>query len=104
MPLFTKLAPPGVAAASKLCGVVCMSQGGGGGHLADLTLLFYCFPFSLPTCPFCPSEDGVVERSSPKSEIEVMSEPPEEKVTARTGASCPSGGHVADIYLANINK
>ncbi|XP_055458544.1 SLIT-ROBO Rho GTPase-activating protein 2 isoform X2 [Meriones unguiculatus] len=50
------------------------------------------------------TEDGVVERSSPKSEIEVMSEPPEEKVTARTGASCPTGGHVADIYLANINK
>uniref|UniRef100_A0A8C2RUS9 SLIT-ROBO Rho GTPase activating protein 2 n=1 Tax=Capra hircus TaxID=9925 RepID=A0A8C2RUS9_CAPHI len=38
-------------------------------------------------------------RSSPKSEIEVISEPPEEKVTARAGASCPSGGHVADIYL-----
>lgn len=50
------------------------------------------------------TEDGVVERSSPKSEIEVISEPPEEKVTARVGASCPSGGHVADIYLANINK
>lgn len=45
-----------------------------------------------------------MERSSPKSEIEVISEPPEEKVTARAGASCPSGGHVADIYLANINK
>ncbi|XP_049626890.1 SLIT-ROBO Rho GTPase-activating protein 2 isoform X3 [Suncus etruscus] len=50
------------------------------------------------------TEDGVMERSSPKSEIEVISEPPEEKVTARAGASCPSGGHVADIYLANINK
>ncbi|XP_036298441.1 SLIT-ROBO Rho GTPase-activating protein 2 isoform X2 [Pipistrellus kuhlii] len=50
------------------------------------------------------TEDSVVERSSPKSEIEVMSEPPEEKVTARAGASCPSGGHVADIYLANINN
>ncbi|KAG8518105.1 LOW QUALITY PROTEIN: SLIT-ROBO Rho GTPase-activating protein 2 [Galemys pyrenaicus] len=50
------------------------------------------------------TEDGVTERSSPKSEIEVISEPPEEKVTARAGASCPSGGHVADIYLANINK
>ncbi|XP_074178341.1 SLIT-ROBO Rho GTPase-activating protein 2 isoform X5 [Rhinolophus sinicus] len=50
------------------------------------------------------TEDGVVERSSPKSEIEVISEPPEEKVTARVGASCPSGGHVADIYLANINN
>uniref|UniRef100_G3TDT4 SLIT-ROBO Rho GTPase-activating protein 2 n=1 Tax=Loxodonta africana TaxID=9785 RepID=G3TDT4_LOXAF len=40
------------------------------------------------------TEDGVVERSSPKSEIEVISEPPEEKVTARAGASCPSGGHI----------
>uniref|UniRef100_A0A8C0FB95 SLIT-ROBO Rho GTPase activating protein 2 n=1 Tax=Bubo bubo TaxID=30461 RepID=A0A8C0FB95_BUBBB len=50
------------------------------------------------------TEDGISERSSPKSEIEINSEPPEEKVTARAGASCPSGGHVADIYLANINK
>ncbi|XP_066192005.1 SLIT-ROBO Rho GTPase-activating protein 2 isoform X2 [Sylvia atricapilla] len=49
------------------------------------------------------TEDGMSERSSPKSEIEINSEPPEEKVT-RAGASCPSGGHVADIYLANINK
>uniref|UniRef100_A0A8C3KXX2 SLIT-ROBO Rho GTPase-activating protein 2 n=1 Tax=Chrysolophus pictus TaxID=9089 RepID=A0A8C3KXX2_CHRPC len=45
-----------------------------------------------------------VHLSSPKSEIEINSEPPEEKVMARAGASCPSGGHVADIYLANINK
>nr|XP_041577246.1 SLIT-ROBO Rho GTPase-activating protein 2 isoform X3 [Taeniopygia guttata] len=50
------------------------------------------------------TEDGMSERSSPKSEMEINSEPPEEKVTARAGASCPSGGHVADIYLANINK
>uniref|UniRef100_A0A8C3RA62 SLIT-ROBO Rho GTPase-activating protein 2 n=1 Tax=Cyanoderma ruficeps TaxID=181631 RepID=A0A8C3RA62_9PASS len=49
------------------------------------------------------TEDGMSERSSPKSEIEINSEPPEEKVT-RAGASCPSGGHVADIYLANINN
>ncbi|KAI1231046.1 hypothetical protein IHE44_0008491 [Lamprotornis superbus] len=49
-------------------------------------------------------EDGMSERSSPKSEIEINSEPPEEKVTARAGASCPSGSHVADIYLANINN
>uniref|UniRef100_A0A674IQ47 SLIT-ROBO Rho GTPase activating protein 2 n=1 Tax=Terrapene triunguis TaxID=2587831 RepID=A0A674IQ47_9SAUR len=59
-------------------------------------------------CAFLPllllSEDGSSERSSPKSEIEINSEPPEEKVTARAGANCPSGGHVADIYLANINK
>lgn len=75
-----------------------------GGHLAGLTLLFVLFSL-LPTyLSLLPSEDGVVERSSPKSEIEVMSEPPEEKVTARAGASCPTGGHVADIYLANINK
>ncbi|XP_078247981.1 SLIT-ROBO Rho GTPase-activating protein 2 isoform X4 [Pogona vitticeps] len=50
------------------------------------------------------TEDGISERSSPKSEIEINSEPPEEKVTARAGSSCPSGSHVADIYLANINK
>ncbi|XP_074833336.1 SLIT-ROBO Rho GTPase-activating protein 2 isoform X2 [Carettochelys insculpta] len=50
------------------------------------------------------TEDGSSERSSPKSEIEINSEPPEEKVTARAGTNCPSGGHVADIYLANINK
>lgn len=99
MLLLTELAQPGIAAVSEpLRGCVCVL----GGHLADLTLLFVLF--SLPACPFSPSEDGVVERSSPKSEIEVISEPPEEKVTARAGASCPSGGHVADIYLANINK
>ncbi|XP_054835452.1 SLIT-ROBO Rho GTPase-activating protein 2 isoform X4 [Eublepharis macularius] len=50
------------------------------------------------------TEDGTSERSSPKSEMEVNSEPPEEKVTARTSSNCPSGSHVADIYLANINK
>ncbi|KYO21613.1 SLIT-ROBO Rho GTPase-activating protein 2 isoform X2 [Alligator mississippiensis] len=50
------------------------------------------------------TEDGISERSSPKSEIEINSEPPEEKVTARASANCPSGSHVADIYLANINK
>uniref|UniRef100_A0A8D0DKJ0 SLIT-ROBO Rho GTPase-activating protein 2 n=1 Tax=Salvator merianae TaxID=96440 RepID=A0A8D0DKJ0_SALMN len=50
------------------------------------------------------TEDGTSERSSPKSEIEINSEPPEEKVTARTSSNCPSGSHVADIYLANINK
>uniref|UniRef100_A0A7M4FXF8 SLIT-ROBO Rho GTPase-activating protein 2 n=1 Tax=Crocodylus porosus TaxID=8502 RepID=A0A7M4FXF8_CROPO len=50
------------------------------------------------------TEDSISERSSPKSEIEINSEPPEEKVTARASANCPSGSHVADIYLANINK
>ncbi|XP_070601637.1 SLIT-ROBO Rho GTPase-activating protein 2 isoform X4 [Erythrolamprus reginae] len=50
------------------------------------------------------TEDGTSERSSPKSEVEINSEPPEEKVTARAGSNCPSGSHVADIYLANINK
>ncbi|XP_048352271.1 SLIT-ROBO Rho GTPase-activating protein 2 isoform X2 [Sphaerodactylus townsendi] len=50
------------------------------------------------------TEDGTLERSSPRSEVEVNSEPTEEKVTARAGSNCPSGSHVADIYLANINK
>ncbi|XP_029429697.1 SLIT-ROBO Rho GTPase-activating protein 2 isoform X2 [Rhinatrema bivittatum] len=51
-------------------------------------------------------EDGFLERSSPKSELEVPLEPPppEAKVTSRLSTSCPGGGHVADIYLANINK
>lgn len=102
MPLLTEPAQPGVTAAAVMWGRVCRP----GGHRAALTLRFVllCFPSPLPACPFSPSEDGVVERCSPKSEIEVISEPPEEKVTARAGASGPSGGHVADIYLANINK
>nr|XP_026654848.1 SLIT-ROBO Rho GTPase-activating protein 2 [Zonotrichia albicollis] len=62
------------------------------------------FDYAFISALLLPSEDGMSERSSPKSEIEINSEPPEEKVTARAGASCPSGGHVADIYLANINK
>lgn len=75
---------------------VCVSVSVCGGRLARLTLLFVLLSPLRPR-----SEDGAVERSSPKPEV---SEPPEEKVTARAGASCPSGGHVADIYLANINK
>lgn len=51
------------------------------------------------------AEDALLERSSPRTELEVAPEPPpEEKVTARATIACPSGGHVADIYLANINK
>ncbi|XP_069046487.1 SLIT-ROBO Rho GTPase-activating protein 2 isoform X5 [Lepisosteus oculatus] len=52
-------------------------------------------------------EDGFTERSSPKAELEVASEvppPPEEKVSTRGSVSSPTGGHVADIYLANLNK
>uniref|UniRef100_A0A452HIX4 SLIT-ROBO Rho GTPase activating protein 2 n=1 Tax=Gopherus agassizii TaxID=38772 RepID=A0A452HIX4_9SAUR len=71
-------------------------------HTSDDGCVFVCgFLFLLLLLL---SEDGSSERSSPKSEIEINSEPPEEKVTARASANCPSGGHVADIYLANINK
>ncbi|XP_030076742.1 SLIT-ROBO Rho GTPase-activating protein 2 isoform X6 [Microcaecilia unicolor] len=50
-------------------------------------------------------EDSFLERSSPKSELDIPLEPPPEaKVISRANAVCPSGGHVADIYLANINK
>ncbi|XP_075709830.1 SLIT-ROBO Rho GTPase-activating protein 2 isoform X2 [Rhinoderma darwinii] len=51
------------------------------------------------------SDDPPSERSSPRSDPEQSSEPlGEEKVTARASLSCPTGSHVADIYLANINK
>ncbi|KAM4700850.1 SLIT-ROBO Rho GTPase-activating protein 2 isoform 2-T2 [Discoglossus pictus] len=51
------------------------------------------------------SEDPPSERSSPRSEPEQSTEAlHESKITARPSLSCPSGGHVADIYLANINK
>ncbi|KAG9485460.1 hypothetical protein GDO78_008503 [Eleutherodactylus coqui] len=55
--------------------------------------------------PATGSDDSPSERSSPRSDPEQTSEPlVEEKVTARASLSCPTGGHVADIYLANINK
>uniref|UniRef100_A0A674JMM7 SLIT-ROBO Rho GTPase activating protein 2 n=1 Tax=Terrapene triunguis TaxID=2587831 RepID=A0A674JMM7_9SAUR len=72
-------------------------------HTSDDDCVFVCAFLPLLLLLLL-SEDGSSERSSPKSEIEINSEPPEEKVTARAGANCPSGGHVADIYLANINK
>ncbi|KAG8589257.1 hypothetical protein GDO81_006318 [Engystomops pustulosus] len=51
------------------------------------------------------SDDPPSERSSPRSDPEQSSDPSaEEKVTARASLSCPTGSHVADIYLANINK
>ncbi|OCT94532.1 hypothetical protein XELAEV_18012206mg [Xenopus laevis] len=51
------------------------------------------------------SEDPPSERSSPRSESEQSSDPlQEEKITARATLSCATGSHVADIYLANINK
>ncbi|XP_069802369.1 SLIT-ROBO Rho GTPase-activating protein 2 isoform X1 [Dendropsophus ebraccatus] len=55
--------------------------------------------------PATGSDDPPSERSSPRSDPEQSSEPlAEEKVTARASLSCPTGSHVADIYLANINK
>ncbi|CAJ0949638.1 unnamed protein product [Ranitomeya imitator] len=55
--------------------------------------------------PASGSDDPPSERSSPRSDPEQSSEPlVEEKVTARASLSCPTGSHVADIYLANINK
>ncbi|CAH2220941.1 SLIT-ROBO Rho GTPase-activating 2 isoform X3 [Pelobates cultripes] len=51
------------------------------------------------------SEDPPSERSSPRSEPEQSTESlHEEKIMARATLSCPTGSHVADIYLANINK
>ncbi|XP_063072117.1 SLIT-ROBO Rho GTPase-activating protein 2 isoform X2 [Engraulis encrasicolus] len=42
--------------------------------------------------------DGFGGRGSPKADAD------EERVATRGSASSPTGGHVADIYLANLNK
>ncbi|XP_075471271.1 SLIT-ROBO Rho GTPase-activating protein 2 isoform X2 [Ascaphus truei] len=61
--------------------------------------------YSSRRVPVTGSEDPPSERSSPRSDPEQNSESThEEKVLARASLSCPSGGHVADLYLANINK
>ncbi|XP_048860228.1 SLIT-ROBO Rho GTPase-activating protein 2 isoform X2 [Brienomyrus brachyistius] len=51
-------------------------------------------------------EDGVAGRGSPKADAELAADamPLEEKVSTRGSLSSPTGGHVADIYLANLNK
>ncbi|KAL4622413.1 SLIT-ROBO Rho GTPase-activating protein 2 isoform X1 [Arapaima gigas] len=51
-------------------------------------------------------EDNFTGRGSPKAELEAAADapPPEEKVSTRGSVSSPTGGHVADIYLANLNK
>uniref|UniRef100_A0A4W4GNK4 SLIT-ROBO Rho GTPase activating protein 2a n=1 Tax=Electrophorus electricus TaxID=8005 RepID=A0A4W4GNK4_ELEEL len=46
----------------------------------------------------------VFGRGSPKADFEASHEAVEEKVSTRGSASSPTGGHVADIYLANLNK
>uniref|UniRef100_A0A8C9SXC2 SLIT-ROBO Rho GTPase activating protein 2 n=1 Tax=Scleropages formosus TaxID=113540 RepID=A0A8C9SXC2_SCLFO len=51
-------------------------------------------------------EDSFTGRGSPKAEVEAVPDTPlpEEKVSMRGSVSSPAGGHVADIYLANLNK
>ncbi|XP_051967202.1 SLIT-ROBO Rho GTPase-activating protein 2-like isoform X2 [Xyrauchen texanus] len=48
--------------------------------------------------------DGYTGRGSPKADLEASHEAIEGKMSARASASSPIGGHVADIYLANLNK
>ncbi|XP_031423701.1 SLIT-ROBO Rho GTPase-activating protein 2 isoform X3 [Clupea harengus] len=50
--------------------------------------------------------DGFTGRGSPKADLEGSHESglQGEKVSTRGSASSPTGGHVADIYLANLNK
>ncbi|XP_016134281.1 SLIT-ROBO Rho GTPase-activating protein 2 [Sinocyclocheilus grahami] len=48
--------------------------------------------------------DGYAGRGSPKADLEASHDAAEEKVSTRASASSPTGGHVADIYLANLNK
>lgn len=52
----------------------------------------------------CYRPDGYAGRGSPKADLEASHDSVEEKVSARASASSPIGGHVADIYLANLNK
>ncbi|KAJ8258279.1 hypothetical protein COCON_G00172910 [Conger conger] len=51
-------------------------------------------------------EDGASGRGSPKADTEGPPEPAplEEKVSTRGSMNSPTGGHVADIYLANLHK
>uniref|UniRef100_A0A8C1G4Y3 SLIT-ROBO Rho GTPase activating protein 2 n=1 Tax=Cyprinus carpio TaxID=7962 RepID=A0A8C1G4Y3_CYPCA len=51
---------------------------------------------------WCDRPDGYAGRGSPKADLEA--DAVEEKVSTRASASSPTGGHVADIYLANLNK
>lgn len=54
---------------------------------------------------YSPSADGgYTGRGSPKADLEGPHDGVEEKVSTRANASSPIGGHVADIYLANLNK
>ncbi|KAI2659230.1 SLIT-ROBO Rho GTPase-activating protein 2 [Labeo rohita] len=48
--------------------------------------------------------DGYAGRGSPKADLEASHDAVEEKVSTRASASSPTGGHVADIYLANLNN
>uniref|UniRef100_A0A671LS68 SLIT-ROBO Rho GTPase-activating protein 2-like n=1 Tax=Sinocyclocheilus anshuiensis TaxID=1608454 RepID=A0A671LS68_9TELE len=52
----------------------------------------------------CDRPDGYAGRGSPKADLEASHDAAEEKVSTRASASSPTGGHVADIYLANLNK
>uniref|UniRef100_A0AAR2J0F9 SLIT-ROBO Rho GTPase activating protein 2a n=1 Tax=Pygocentrus nattereri TaxID=42514 RepID=A0AAR2J0F9_PYGNA len=56
------------------------------------------------SCVCCLRADGYTGRGSPKTDLEASHENMEEKVSTRGSASSPTGGHVADIYLANLNK
>ncbi|KAF5899468.1 SLIT-ROBO Rho GTPase-activating protein 2 isoform X1, partial [Clarias magur] len=49
-------------------------------------------------------DSGYTGRGSPKGDQEPPHEGIEEKVSTRGNASSPIGSHVADIYLANLNK
>ncbi|TRY93378.1 hypothetical protein DNTS_032870, partial [Danionella cerebrum] len=48
--------------------------------------------------------DGYAGRGSPKADLEGSHDSVEEKVSTRGSAGSPTGSHVADIYLANLNK
>ncbi|XP_064154059.1 SLIT-ROBO Rho GTPase-activating protein 2-like isoform X1 [Anguilla rostrata] len=52
------------------------------------------------------TEEGMAGRRSPRTDVDGACDSShlEEKVSTRGSVSSPTGGHVADIYLANLNK
>ncbi|KAJ8265126.1 hypothetical protein COCON_G00142250 [Conger conger] len=52
------------------------------------------------------TEEGMAGRRSPRTDVDGACDSShlEEKLATRGSVSSPTGGHVADIYLANLNK
>lgn len=71
-------------------------------HRRGTSLSVFCFGLYLHTLWFNGFRvDG--GRGSPKPDVDSR-DLLEERVSTRGSAASPTGAHVADIYLANLNK